>query len=91
MKRSVKRFVIGFTIGVIIIGLGMSFIVEIPFIGAYLYTIAQALASPGVIVSLPLHNLIRHPMWAVGCIATVNGLIYGLIFMAIAKTRGNNK
>ena len=85
MNRKAKSFLIGFTIGVMLIGIGTPFIFEIPAIGAYLHTLAQTLGSPGVLVSLPLHNLIQHPVWAVGCIATANGIIYGLIFMGVAR------
>ena len=89
MRREAKYFLVGFTSGALIIGVGMSFIFEIPAIGAYLHPISQALGLPGMLVSLPLHNLIQHPVWAVGCIATVNGILYGLVFMVVAKMRAS--
>ncbi len=66
-------FLLGALCGVILFGLGP------------LFRIAPELGLPGVILTLPLHNLIRTPLWVISCAAAANGLCYGLLFLAIGR------
>ena len=48
----------------------------------------QFLATPGVILSLPVVNLVPSPVWAVGCIAVLNGVAYGTAGARVLRRRG---
>ena len=48
----------------------------------------QFLATPGVILSLPVINLVPSPVWAVGCIAVLNGVVYGTAAALVLRGRG---
>lgn len=47
----------------------------------------QVLATPGVVLSLPVVNLVPSPVWAVGCIAVLNGVVYGTAAALVFRGR----
>ncbi len=44
-----------------------------------------ALSTPGVVLALPILNLVASPWWAVGSICILNGTVYGLAARLIAR------
>ena len=70
-----RNFWIWFVIGTTAAALNTSFVVlgEIQFLSYAL----GALTAPGVILALPIMNLVGSPWWAVGWICVLNGTVYG--------------
>lgn len=72
-------FWIAFPIGAVLTMLNARFLSE------FVQFALQILAAPGVIVSLPVLNLIASPWWAVGVISILNGAAYGFSAWLIAR------
>ena len=84
MSRTNRNFLLGVLFGVAIIPVGMlGGILGLRFMNV----ISQVFATPGVVLSLPLHNLVPHPVWAVGVISVSNGIAWGFIFWLVGKMR----
>lgn len=52
-----------------------------PLLGAAL----EILSAPGVILSLPLHNLVERPWWAIAVITVMNAFFYGAAIGLLAR------
>ncbi len=63
-----KRFLLGALCGAVLFGLDGLRIV--PHLG-----------TPGVLLSMPFHNSLAHPLWAISCILLANAFFYGLFFV----------
>ena len=64
-------FWIGFAVGAILAALNAR------FLSGFVQFTLQIFSIPGVIVSLPILNLVASPWWAIGVIGTLNGAAYG--------------
>ena len=79
------RFTWGFLAGFVVVLAGAAALSEAaPPVHAAL----QVLAAPGVALSLPVVNLVPSPVWAVGCIAVLNGVVYGTAAALVFRGRG---
>ena len=52
-----------------------------PSLGAGL----EILSAPGVVLSLPLHNLVESPWWAIAVITMMNSFFYGAAAGLLAR------
>lgn len=52
-----------------------------PSLGAGL----EMLSAPGVVLSLPLHNLVERPWWALAVITVMNAFFYGAAVGLLAR------
>ena len=81
---NVKRlFWIAFVLGIVVVGLGIS--TDIPTPGWAHVVFAEWLSAPGVLITLPLHNLVEAWWWALAVVALGNGLVYGVVAAGIAS------
>ena len=54
-----------------------------PDVDADIRAILEILATPGVLLSLPIVNAVQSPLWAVGSIGVLNGIAYGLVALLV--------
>lgn len=45
----------------------------------------EILTAPGVLLSLPLHNLVASPWWAIAVIGAMNAVFYGFAAGLLAR------
>ncbi|MYG12845.1 MAG: hypothetical protein F4171_08610 [Gammaproteobacteria bacterium] len=76
-------FWMAFVLGAAVVVLGAS--ADIPTPGWVRAVFAEWLSAPGVLITLPLHNLVEAWWWAILVIALGNGLLYGVVAIAIGK------
>ena len=74
MSRT-RVFITGFLAGFVLVLAGTPLL---PDPAPNMRAILEVLAAPGVILSLPVINLVQSPVWAVGCIGVLNGVVYGM-------------
>ncbi|MCY4384411.1 MAG: hypothetical protein OXE44_14805 [Nitrospinae bacterium] len=70
---------IAFPVGVILAALNARFLLRI------VQFALQIFSTPGVIVSLPILNLVASPWWAISVIGILNGGAYGFSAWLIAR------
>ena len=71
-----------FTVGALAAALSADFVLgRVAGIGSVL----SVLATPGVLLSLPLHNLLGAGWQVVTAIALINGLFYGLVALGASR------
>lgn len=80
-----RVFTWGFPVGFVVVLAGAT---ALPAAVPQIHTAIEVLAAPGVVLSLPLVNLVRSPVWAVGCIAVLNGVVYGTAAALVFRRRG---
>lgn len=80
---NLKRVVwIAFVVGALVAGLGIS--TDMPTPGWVHVVFAEWLSAPGVLITLPLHNLVAAWWWPLAVIALGNGLVYGAVAAGVA-------
>lgn len=81
----VRVFTWGFLAGFVMVLAGAA---ALPAAPPSVHAAIQVLAAPGVALSLPVINLVPSPVWAVGCIAVLNGAVYGTAAALVFRGRG---
>ena len=72
-----------FVLGAAVVVLGSSTDIRTP---DWVHVVfAEWLSAPGVLITLPLHNLVEAWWWALLVIALGNGLLYGAVAIGIGK------
>ena len=72
-----RVFLLWFVTGFIVVLFGT------PNVDADMRAILDVLATPGVLLSLPIVNAVPSPLWAVGSIGVLNGIVYGLVALLV--------
>ncbi len=72
-------FWIAFPVGAILAALNARFLL------GFVQFALEIFSTPGVIVSLPILNLVASPWWAVGVIGILNGAAYGFSAWLITR------
>lgn len=80
-----RVFAWGFLAGFVVVMAGAT---ALPAAVPRIHAVIQVLAAPGVALSLPVVNLVPSPVWAVGCIAVLNGFVYGTAAALVFRRRG---
>lgn len=83
-----RVFTWGFLAGFVMVLAGAA---ALPAATPSVHAAIQVLAAPGVALSLPVINLVPSPVWAVGCIAVLNGAVYGTAAALVFRGRGKRR